>query len=621
VYPDPRSHPQPGGWAAPPTGMPTGVPRSPGGMHPAGAAPNDALVNVALYGLFGAVAVVVALPALVVGPLLYLVASGRGWRWWTLVLPGLAVAFGLVGGAWAIAGDPAAIVSWHAVALRELFGPPQGPAIADLVAARWPTWLVHELPLSLAAALLGAGLTLEHIGSTPGHELSFGAQRRRARLADHRVGRARTAATGAPLTAGPNNQPVLGAWIEGDLTGWRAGRWAAIPTSALGLGGILLGVPGAGKTETLLRLAELGLAQGWDVHVIDAKGDAATAARFAALAAAHGHTPRIYPGDPYDGWRGEREVLRNRLGQIVDYTEPFYEDGAGDILDAILTNPAGPPRSFRELITALEAIATGQTEIKGVNRETREGTLSRYRRFAATAAATLDGTWAFEDSRASYLLLDGVTLGKDAPRLARFLVEDFAHYATSRKPPDRRTLLLIDEFSALRLPNAASKFEKVRSFGASIVIAAQSPEGLHDDPRETDRLLNTAGTIIAHRIVDPDPIVQRAGTRKRAERSHQLVDGTTATGAGVLRIQDTYRIDPNDVRSLSTGTAWIIHAGKTAKIAVTRTLAGPREMRLANEASPLPPRAILMTDHVETAGATTGPADTKQVSSPAAQQV
>jgi hypothetical protein len=577
VYPDSGSNPHQSGWVgAPPNRFAGGVARGPDGTLPPGAAPSDPLITACFYGLVAALALLVALPALLVGVAAYHVATWRGWRWWTLALPGLTLTLGLVGTGWAVTGDPAAVFSWHALALRELFeGNPQGPGIGELVAARWPTWLAHQVPLSVAAALVGAGVVLEHIGSTPGHELSVGAQRRRTRLAEHRIARARTAATAAPLTAGPNREPVLGAWIDGDLASWRSGRWATIPTSALGLGGVLLGVPGAGKTETLLRLAELGLAQDWDVHVIDAKGDAATAARFAALATASGHTPRIYPADPYDGWRGDPDVLRNRLGQIVDYTEPFYEDGAGDILDTILTAPAGPPRGFRELIAALEAIAVGQAEVKGVNRETREGTLSRYRRFAATAAGTLDGSWAFEDARASYLLLDGVTLGKDAPRLARFLVEDFAHYATSRKPPDRRTLLLIDEFSALRLPNAASKFEKLRSFGAAIVIAAQSPEGLHDDPREIDRLLNTAGTIIAHRIVDPDPIVTRAGTRKRAERSHQL-DGPTATGTGSLRMQDTYRIDPNDLRSLPTGTAWTIHAGRTAKIAITRTVASAK---------------------------------------------
>jgi hypothetical protein len=540
-------------------------------MYPPGMAPSDQFINLVFRVLLVALAVVVALPGVAVFAVAYTLATRRGWRWWTLALPGAALILGVVGAGWALTGDPTSMFTWHALGLRELFAnTPHGPALRHLAGAHWATWVLHETPLSLGAALVGAGAVVDHIGSTPGHELSYGAQRRRARHATHVADRARNTASNAPLSAGRKAEPVLGAWIDGDLHPWHTGRWATLPASALGLGGVLLGVPGAGKTETLLRLAEVALAQGVDVHVIDAKGDPAGAARFAGLCAAHGVTAKLFPTQAYDGWRGQPDVLRNRLGQIIDYTEPFYEDGAGDILDAILTRTAGPPRSFRSLVSALEAVAGGQVELKGIDRKTRQGTLSRYRRFAATAAGTLDGTWAFEDARASYVLLDGLTLGKDAPRLARYLVEDFAHYATSRKPPGRRTLLLIDEFSALRLPNAAAKFEKLRSFGAAIIVAAQSPEGLHDDPREADRLLNTAGTILAHRIVDPDPIVTRAGTIRRAERSHQL-DGAAATGAGSLRMQDAYRIDPNDLRSPPPGVAWIVHAGHAAKVAISRS--------------------------------------------------
>jgi hypothetical protein len=91
----------------------------------------------------------------------------------------------------------------------------------------------------------------------------------------------------------------------------------------------------------------------------------------------------------------------------------------------------------------------------------------------------------------------------------------------------------------------------VLPYGTGAVLTAQSGEGLHDDPAERDRLLNSASTLAAHRLADPDLIVTRAGTIRKAERSHQL-DATGATGAGSLRIQDAYRIDPTapDIRPL-----------------------------------------------------------------------
>ena len=112
-------------------------------------------------------------------------------------------------------------------------------------------------------------------------------------------------------------------------------------------------------------------------------------------------------------------------------------------------------------------------------------------------------------------------------------------------------------------------FERLRSFNAGVVLAAQSVEGLHDDEAERTRLLNSASTLIAHCLADPDPIVTRAGSIKRAERSHQL-DPTGATGMGSLRLQDTYRIDPNELRSLPAGVAWIVTGGRAAKVAISR---------------------------------------------------
>jgi hypothetical protein len=39
---------------------------------------------------------------------------------------------------------------------------------------------------------------------------------------------------------------------------------------------------------------------------------------------------------------------------------------------------------------------------------------------------------------------------------------------------------------------------------------------------------------------------------------------------GSLRLQHTYRIDPNELRSLPPGVAWIITGGRAAKVAVAR---------------------------------------------------
>jgi hypothetical protein len=95
--------------------------------------------------------------------------------------------------------------------------------------------------------------------------------------------------------------------------------------------------------------------------------------------------------------------------------------------------------------------------------------------------------------------------------------------------------------------------------------------------------------VIAHRLADPEAVCARGGTVQRAERSHQL-DHLGATGLGSLRIQEAYRIDPNDLRNLPPGVAWITTAGRAAKVAVARagkarigssTRGGRRDKRVA----------------------------------------
>ena len=112
-------------------------------------------------------------------------------------------------------------------------------------------------------------------------------------------------------------------------------------------------------------------------------------------------------------------------------------------------------------------------------------------------------------------------------------------------------------------------FERLRSFNVDVILSSQSVEGLHDDEAERQRLLNAASTLIAHRLADADPIVTRDGTIRRPERSHQL-DPSGATGMGSLRLQDNYRIDPTDLRSLPPGIAWIATGGRAGKVAISR---------------------------------------------------
>src|SRR2546427_116686 len=127
--------------------------------------------------------------------------------------------------------------------------PPPGPALGARVAQRWASWRVAQAPLGLPLGVVVAGLARHHVIHVPAHELSPSAQRRRRSEDTARQVAARRRAVAAPLTH--KGRGVLGAWAGGDLHTWRTGPWCVVPDGTLALGPVVVGLPGARKTETL----------------------------------------------------------------------------------------------------------------------------------------------------------------------------------------------------------------------------------------------------------------------------------------------------------------------------------------------------------------------------------
>ncbi len=155
---------------------------------------------------------------------------------------------------------------------------------------------------------------------------------------------------------------------------------------------------------------------------------------------------------------------------------------------------------------------------------------------------------------------------------------------------NRRTIICLDEFSAVGQDQRASQFaaglvERTRSAGIAIVIGAQTVASLGD---AADRLLQTCGTVITHRTSLPNAIVELAGTIQVWEDS-QTVDGLGVRVATSGRLQQQYRVAPDLVRSLQVGEAVAIHAGRWAHIAVASAA-------WADLKPPLPPASGVARD-------------------------
>jgi hypothetical protein len=386
---------------------------------------------------------------------------------------------------------------------------------------------------------------------------------------------------------------VLGVPLSGELPDWRIKDWVTYPAELLNRHAVIIGGSGTGKTEFLLRLAYLAAKiLKWRVFYIDAKGDYEVANRFmATMAHAGARGAAMFPDLAYRGWQGDATAILNRLMAIEDYSEPYYRAIAKTVLALACHAPGGPPRSSVDLLDRLN-LATlielydGSDDrradtLKTLTETDLAGVYKRYFGFFDAIGRKLDGSWSFETTDAGYVLLDGLALKEEARSLGRYLVEDFAHYVSKRKRADRRVLLIVDEFSAISRggADAANLFERVRSYGAGVIVSGQSYEGLGADAA---RLIGAAWATIAFQCTDPEPIAARAGTTREVQTSlrteYAALPGRNPllsakehmTGTSTEHEAEVPRLHPNVIRNLGIGECCIITNGAYQAVRVAR---------------------------------------------------
>lgn len=372
---------------------------------------------------------------------------------------------------------------------------------------------------------------------------------------------------------------VLGRRLAGDRVLPMSGAELIWPFEQMRRHALILGASGAGKTETSMRIAhEVATKTEAPLFYLDAKGDRGSAERFCALMRAAGRRVRVFPNERFDAWRGDWRAIVNRLLEVIEFVPEgpaaYYRDIAKTALQLACNHPDGPPRCSAELLGRLDyellLNAHGPTTaVLSVPRDKVSQVRLRYEAFFGQLGSLLDGDWSFEDADAAYFLLDSVALGEDTAGAASLLFADFAHYFTQRKERERFCVLFADEFAAIASSSdLAMKVEQARSFNASLILVPQTVSGM-GEPAQRDRIFGSVETVIAHAVNEPERIAELAGARRTLELTHRFEEGARVRD-GLARPEDRPRVDPDRIRELATGTAWLIRRGRAAKVAVQR---------------------------------------------------
>jgi hypothetical protein len=505
-----------------------------------------------------------------------------GWRPWKVAVCAVAALMALV----VLAGGPEQALVLHFAGYLALLDQVGKPVIHAPLPGQF---LIPQLPLSIPMGLLAAALNLM---GRPQPAIDPAEVRRTQRAATRRMTTAVQRA--AHVRDDHWCAPALGAAIDGDL-GWATKQGlVVVPPRMQARSRLFVGTSGMGKSVDVEREAFLAAYAGRKFFLIDGKGTDPEFVERALAGYLWGHPHArvaLWPELPMDGWRGTPAALHNRLMSMLGWTEPYYKDVASLLLRLALNAPSedGPVRSSAALMARMdpERLAGLYEHQPDRLREARslcgrdqaravQGAVGRFANFFAAVQGGFDAGssgWSFETVDFAYLRAPYLAGRDDADACCRLLLEDFAHYATLRKPRNGEDATLVfDEFSAIAggRETAIQLTERVRDAGCAVYLSAQSADGLGDEAQQRRLVGACSGGLLLHAMPNPAGLLQAAGMVKVVEQTWRL-DPDGPTGNSSARIGERPKIDPGAVQQGREGEAWFVARGRYEHLMVART--------------------------------------------------
>ncbi len=372
----------------------------------------------------------------------------------------------------------------------------------------------------------------------------------------------------------------------------KLGPWLALADEVLNYHLFLLGVTGAGKTQTLLRLiAEILANTDRDVFVVDGKGEAEFAQHVRALAFKYGRgvapifrLGQDVRGSQYNGFVGQRDAVYNRLlalagvSQAKDNAE-FYADINRVLLYCVCYTADGPPRSFDQVLDRLDVdslrdaynrhkhlypwlqVNDRQTQIQDLKTRLLPYAL------ALNESVNQHG-FSLDTQHTAIFSIRTQSVGDTSKRFLPFLIEDLKDFIGKSSRQQRPAVLVIDEFGMFGAENIVNVLALARGAQLGVILATQEVASLGSDVTKKQILTNT-GTKLLMRSEFPDEVAQLAGTIYHIESSLRSNEHGF-TGERHDRIQRAFKIDMNEVGKLKAGEAFVIRHRHAAKVVIDK---------------------------------------------------
>lgn len=288
--------------------------------------------------------------------------------------------------------------------------------------------------------------------------------------------------------------------------GWR--RCLRLPEPPLflnlsGRGGVIIGMAEQGVDMSLLRLATNAAHHLWKVIYFDALGQDDRAALFlVAMQQAGLREIRIFPHEPYDGWRGPAPQVCQRLLQVSPfYRVPYHQHNAAVCLSAALAE--GGVTSMRELLSRLarkprrgDRTRVDEPVLAAMRQVDFTETLLRFGALSTLLGTSCDGKWSFVDADAAYCSFNALAEPLSARAQASFLLADLAS-SLGGISRSKGVLLLIRHPELLFEPEQlAPCLLGIEQLGGSVFLTARSPADLG---KGAMRFFANAQTVLLHR--------------------------------------------------------------------------------------------------------------------------